>query len=93
MYMPFDNVDASINLGDARLFTQFVIRSAAAGAVITLSPQFREFATLINGRVGRVPEWLGPMPPPTSARIRASVESSCDPTSSTLRGTGSCRSV
>ncbi|CDO21407.1 hypothetical protein MMAG44476_07846 [Mycolicibacterium mageritense DSM 44476 = CIP 104973] len=60
VYMPFDNVDASINLGDARLFTQFVIRSAAAGAVITLSPQFREFATLINGRVGRVPRVAWP---------------------------------
>lgn len=43
-----------------RLFTQFVIRSAAAGAVITLSPQFREFATLINGRVGRVPRVAWP---------------------------------
>ncbi|HTM84070.1 MAG TPA: type VII secretion protein EccE, partial [Mycobacterium sp.] len=50
VYMPFDNADVSINLGDARLFTQFVIRSAAAGAVVTLGPQFREFATLINGR-------------------------------------------
>lgn len=54
VYIPFDNVDVSINLGDARLFTQFVIRSAAAGAVVTLGPQFREFASLINGRVGRV---------------------------------------
>ena len=60
VYMPFDNVDVTINLGDARLFTQFVIRSAAAGAVITLSPQFREFATLINGRVGRVPRVAWP---------------------------------
>lgn len=55
VYMPFDNVDVSINLGDARLFTQFVIRSAAAGAVVTPGPQFREFATMINGRVGRTP--------------------------------------
>ncbi len=55
VYMPFDNVDVSINLGDARLFTQFVIRSAAAGAVVTLGSQFREFATMINGRVGRTP--------------------------------------
>jgi type VII secretion protein EccE len=60
VYMPFDNVDASINLGDARLFTQFVIRAAAAGAVITLGPQFREFASLINGRVGRVPRVAWP---------------------------------
>ncbi|GAB3220305.1 type VII secretion protein EccE [Mycolicibacterium hippocampi] len=52
VYMPFDDVDASINLGDARLFTQFVVRSAAAGAVITLDPQFREFAGYINARIG-----------------------------------------
>ena len=46
VYMPFDDVDVSINLGDARLFTQFVVRSAAAGAVVTLGPQFGEFAGL-----------------------------------------------
>jgi type VII secretion protein EccE len=52
VYMPFDDVDACINLGDARLFTQFVIRSAAAGGVVTLGPQFRNFAELIGARVG-----------------------------------------
>ena len=52
VYMPFDDVDVSINLGDARLFTQFVVRSAACGAVVTLGPQFREFAGFINARVG-----------------------------------------
>jgi len=70
VYMPFDDVDVSINLGDARLFTQFVIRSAASGAVITLGPQFREFAGLINARVGTVAKivwpnsttYLGPHP-------------------------------
>jgi hypothetical protein len=54
VYMPFDDVDVSINLGDARLFTQFVVRSAAAGAVVTLGPQFREFAGFVNGRIGQV---------------------------------------
>lgn len=54
VYMPFDDVDVSINLGDARLFTQFVVRSAAAGAVITLGPQFHEFAGYINARIGQV---------------------------------------
>lgn len=54
VYMPFDDVDSSINLGDARLFTQFVIRSAAAGGVVTLGPQFSEFAGFVNGRVGQV---------------------------------------
>ncbi len=52
VYMPFDDVDVSINLGDARLFTQFVVRSAAAGAEVTLGPQFREFAGYVNGRIG-----------------------------------------
>ncbi|WP_193045186.1 type VII secretion protein EccE [Mycolicibacterium baixiangningiae] len=52
VYMPFDDVDVSINLGDARLFTQFVVRSAAAGAVVTLGPQFGEFAGFVNGRTG-----------------------------------------
>ncbi len=52
VYMPFDDVDVSINIGDARLFTQFVVRSAAAGAAITLGPQFGEFAGYINARIG-----------------------------------------
>lgn len=60
VYMPFDDVDVSINLGDARLFTQFVVRSAAAGAVVTLAPQFREFAGYINARVGNVPKVIWP---------------------------------
>lgn len=54
VYMPFDDVDVSINLGDARLFTQFVVRSAAAGAVVTLSPQFAEFAGYIDARIDSV---------------------------------------
>ncbi|MGE0218528.1 MAG: type VII secretion protein EccE, partial [Mycolicibacterium sp.] len=70
VYMPFDDVDASINLGDARLFTQFLVRSAAAGAVITVGPQFQEFAGYINARVGQVAKvvwptsttYLGPHP-------------------------------
>ncbi len=70
VYMPFDDVDVSINLGDARLFTQFVVRSAAAGAVVTLGPQFREFAGFINARIGQVAKvawpnattYLGPHP-------------------------------
>ena len=70
VYMPFDDIDVSINLGDARLFTHFVVRSAAAGAVVTLGPQFREFAGFINGRIGQVAKlswptsttYLGPHP-------------------------------
>lgn len=70
VYMPFDDVDVSINLGDARLFTQFVVRSAAAGATVTLLPQFGEFAGFVNGRIGPVAKvawqncttYLGPHP-------------------------------
>lgn len=70
VYMPFDDVDVSINLGDARLFTQFIVRSAAAGAVITLLPQFNEFAGYVNARIGREAKvawpnattYLGPHP-------------------------------
>lgn len=70
VYMPFDDVDATINLGDAHLFTQFVVRSAAAGAVVTVTSQFREFASYVNARVGTVPKvvwpnattYLGPHP-------------------------------
>ncbi|MGV0798071.1 type VII secretion protein EccE, partial [Mycolicibacterium elephantis] len=36
------------------LFTQFIVRSAAAGAVVTLLPQFNEFAGFVNGRIGDV---------------------------------------
>lgn len=70
VYMPFDDVDASINLGDAQLFTQFVVRSAAAGAIVTLEPRFKEFAGYVNGRIGQVNKvvwpnattYLGPHP-------------------------------
>jgi type VII secretion protein EccE len=70
VYMPFDDVDVSINLGDARMFTQFVVRSAAAGAVVTLLPQFGEFAGFVNGHIGDVAKvawphattYLGPHP-------------------------------
>ncbi len=70
VYIPFDDVDVSINLGDARLFTQFVVRSAASGAVVTLGPQFGEFAGFINARIGQVAKvvwpnsttYLGPHP-------------------------------
>lgn len=70
VYIPFDDVDVSINLGDARLFTQFVVRSAAAGAVVTLLPQFAEFAASVNGQIGpeakvawpNATTYLGPHP-------------------------------
>jgi type VII secretion protein EccE len=60
VYMPFDDVDSSINLGDAQQFTQFVVRSAAAGAVVTLEPRFSEFANFVNGRIGQVNKVVWP---------------------------------
>lgn len=53
VYLPFDDVDVSINLSDATMFTQFVTRSAAAGAVITLGPRLRDFAGFVNARIGQ----------------------------------------
>ncbi|MEZ0352723.1 type VII secretion protein EccE [Mycobacterium sp. pR1184] len=52
VYMPFDDVDASINLGDARAFMQFAVRAAAAGGTVTLAAHFQEFADLIGAEVG-----------------------------------------
>lgn len=52
VYMPFDDVDVTISVGDARTFMQFAVRAAAAGAVVTLGPQFGEFAGLIGAQVG-----------------------------------------
>jgi len=60
VYMPFDDVDVSINLGDAQLFTQFVVRAAAAGAVVTLEERFGEFASYVNGHIGRVNKLVWP---------------------------------
>lgn len=53
VYMPFDDVDVSVDFGDKRLFSQFVVRSAAAGAVITLGPRSAEFAGSIGAHVGQ----------------------------------------
>lgn len=52
VYMPLDDIDASINFGDARAFTQFAVRAAAAGGVVTLGPRFSEFAGLIGAHIG-----------------------------------------
>lgn len=75
VYLPFDDVDVSLDLGDSRLLTQFLVRSAAAGSAITLEPQFREFAGILNARIGRGTEirWPGSTtyldPHPEIARV------------------------
>ncbi len=70
VYMPFDDVDVSINLGDAQTFTQFAVRAAAAGAIVTVGAHFERFAGLIGAHVGPVAKvawpnattYLGPHP-------------------------------
>lgn len=70
VYMPFDDVDIALNLGDAQTFTQFVVRAAAAGAMVTVGPQFEEFARLIGAHIGQevkvawpnATTYLGPHP-------------------------------
>ncbi|RFD27256.1 type VII secretion protein EccE1 [Mycobacterium uberis] len=70
VYMPFDDVDVSISLGDAQTFTQFAVRAAAAGGIVTLGQQFEKFTGLIGGYIGSVAKvtwpnattYLGPHP-------------------------------
>jgi hypothetical protein len=52
VYLPFDDVDASVEFGDAQSFTQFVTRAAAAGVHVTLRPPFGDLAFLIGAQVG-----------------------------------------
>ncbi|MDT5140184.1 MAG: hypothetical protein QOD58_4446, partial [Mycobacterium sp.] len=60
VYLPFDEVDVSLNLGDAQTFTQFVVRAAAAGAVVTVGSHFEEFARQIGAQVGPVAKVVWP---------------------------------
>ena len=70
VYLPFDDVDVRMDMGDTGTFEQFVMRAAAAGGRVTLSPQFREFAESIGADVGpelkvawqRVTTYLEPRP-------------------------------
>lgn len=52
VYMPLDDVDASVSFGDARAFMQFSLRAAGAGGIVTLGSRFSEFAQLIGAQVG-----------------------------------------
>ena len=92
VYLPFDDVDASINLGDARVFTQFVLRAAAAGGSVTLGPHFREFAELVGAHIGQQERWRGRPRQAISAATRASTEWPCGTTWSAPLGIGNCRS-
>ncbi|OBK53889.1 type VII secretion protein EccE [Mycobacterium kubicae] len=70
VYMPFDDVDAALNLSDAQTFAQFAVRAAAAGAVVTVGPHFEQFARLIGAQIGpeakvawpHATTYLGPHP-------------------------------
>lgn len=52
MYLPFDVVDTYVEIGDTRTFTQFAMRAAAAGGIVTLSARFEAFAGLIGAQTG-----------------------------------------
>ena len=56
VYLPFDDVDAVVTLGDARTFTRFAVRAAAAGGSVTVNERFQKFATLIGGEIGPEPK-------------------------------------
>jgi type VII secretion protein EccE len=70
VYVPFDDVDVSLTLADSQTFTQFAVRAAAAGGMVTVGPRFAEFAGLIGAQVGKVAKvawpnattYLGPHP-------------------------------
>ncbi|MEE6178177.1 type VII secretion protein EccE [Mycobacterium sp. 050134] len=52
VYVPFDDIDVSVSLGDAQAFLQFTLRAVAAGGIVTLTPHFRELAELIGVGTG-----------------------------------------
>ena len=60
VYMPFDDVDAAITLGDAQAFAQFTARAAAAGGIVTVGQRFAGFAKMIGAHVGPVPKVAWP---------------------------------
>ena len=52
VFLPFDDVDNRIIAGDGLVFSQFMVRSAAAGAVVTVDARLREFGSMVNARFG-----------------------------------------
>jgi len=60
VYLPLDDIDASMGFGDARAFMQFALRATGAGGVVTLGPRFSEFAQLIGAQVGPEPRVTWP---------------------------------
>jgi type VII secretion protein EccE len=70
IYLPLDDVDVCVSLDGARTFTQFVVRSAAAGGIVTLGSRFDTLAQLIGAEIGpeakvswpHATTYLGPHP-------------------------------
>jgi hypothetical protein len=58
--MPFDDIDVSINLADVWTFAHFAVRTAAAGGIVSLGPQFSKLAGLIAAHVGPEAKVLWP---------------------------------
>lgn len=70
VYMPFDDVDVALDVGDAQTMRDFVLRAAAAGGTVTLGPELAELAELIGAHSGpegkvawpQAATYLGPHP-------------------------------
>lgn len=52
VYLPFDDVDSSIDVVDDATLSRFVSHAAAAGGRVTLSPRFRDLAAAVGADVG-----------------------------------------
>lgn len=52
LYLPFDDIDSTLHADDPRMFTQFLVRAAAAGASITLNTTYAELAKLLQAHTG-----------------------------------------
>ncbi len=60
VYLPFDDIDASVTVGDAQTFAQFAARAAAAGGIVTVGSGFQKFAILIGAETGSEPKVTWP---------------------------------
>ncbi|WP_374193341.1 type VII secretion protein EccE [Mycolicibacterium sp. S2-37] len=52
VYLPFDDVDVSLDIDGEDTFTQFVTHAAGAGGRVTLSPQYSQLAASIGAEIG-----------------------------------------
>ena len=60
VYLPFDDVDACVVVGDAQNPAWFAVRAAAAGGIVTLEPALGALAEMIGADIGRVSQVVWP---------------------------------